>query len=274
MARDTPASALRWLAWVPLVALAAGCSSSSQLESIERQLVELQRQVLQLQRQTPTKEEIAELQQQAGTQARGLQRAQADIQQELHAVTVQIQQLEGRLEDTTHRLAQLSQQIAVTNQELKAFRAAPGVDVPRLGSGGPASGELADPTALYQTAYNDYLRGNFDLAILGFRQYLESFPGGDLADSAAYWIGESYYRQGKYAEAIRQLDAVLDQYPQSSRTPSALLRKGYAYLELGEQAKGVVHLQHVMRRFPGSDEASLARQQLVGLGIDPQNVGG
>lgn len=268
----TPASTLRWLAVIPLVLMSPGCSSN-QLDSIERQITDVQRQVLQIQRQTSTKDEIAELQQEAGSQTRSLLRAQADIQQELQAVTVLIQQLEGRLEDTNYRLAQLSQQIAATNQELKAFRAVPGLDLPRPGAGLPGAG-VADPTSLYQTAYNDYLRGNFDLAILGFRQYLEGFPDTDLADSAAYWIGESYYRQGKYAEAIRELDAVLDQYPRSARTASALLRKGYAYLELGEQAKGIVHLQHILRRFPGSDEANLARQQLVSLGIDPQQLGG
>jgi len=118
------------------------------------------------------------------------------------------------------------------------------------------------------------LRGNYDLAILGFRQYLESFGGTDLADNASYWIGESYYRQKRFQDAIREFDAVVSQYPNSDKVASALLRKGYAYLELGEQSKGVVQLQNVIRRYPKSDEANLARQQLGSLGIDPGQTGG
>jgi tol-pal system protein YbgF len=267
MSRLVPASLPRLSAAIVLV-LGAGACSSNQLTSIENQLADVQRQMLQIQKQTSTKDEIAELQQEAGAQTRNLLRAQADIQQELQTVSGLIQQLEGKLEDTNYRIAQLSQQIAATNQELKAFRAVPGVEGPRPGAGLPGAG--ADPESLYQTAYNDYLRGNFDLAILGFRQYLETFPTTDLADNAAYWIGESYYRQGKFGEAVRELDTVLNQYPSSDKTASALLRKGYAHVEMGEQAKGVVHFQHVIRRFPGSDEANLARQQLLALGIDPQ----
>jgi tol-pal system protein YbgF len=267
--RSASFAALLRLPIATLLAVTAGACSSSQLTSIEAQLADVQRQVLQIQKQTSTKDEIAELQQEAGSQTRNLLRAQADIQQELQTVSGLIQQLEGKLEDTNYRLSQLSQQIAATNQELKAFRAVPGIESPRPGSGLAGSGG-EDPEALYQTSYNDYLRGNFDLAILGFRQYLESFPNTDLADDAGYWIGESYYRQGKLNEAIRELDAVLNQYPNSNKTASALLRKGFAHLELGEQAKGVVHFQHVLRRFPSSDEANFARQQLIGLGIDPQ----
>ena len=260
---------------VALLVGATGCTSSSQLESIESQLADLQRQALQIQKQTSSKQEIATLQETASEQTQNLLKSQADIQVELREVASLIQQLEAKLEDTNYRLAQLSQQIAATNQELKTFRSTP--DLSSSGSAAPSLAPpgvgAADPQALYQTAYNDYLRGNYDLAILGFRQYLESFSRTDLADNAVYWIGESYYRQRKFQDAIREFDRVLDEYAASDKTASALLRKGYAYLELGEQSKGVVQLRQVLRRYPGSDEANLARQQLTSLGIDPGQLG-
>ena len=74
------------------------------------------------------------------------------------------------------------------------------------------------------------MRGNYDLAVLGFRQYLESFPDTELADNASYWIGESYYSQGKYQQAIREFDGILRRYPRSDKLASGLLKKGYAYL--------------------------------------------
>ena len=107
-----------------------------------------------------------------------------------------------------------------------------------------------------------------DLAMRGFRQYLESFPSTALAANATYWIGECHYRQKRFRQAIEQYDAVLNRYPRSDKTASALLKKGYAHLELGERSQGVVQLQHVLRQFPTSDEANLARQRLREIGVD------
>ena len=123
-----------------------------------------------------------------------------------------------------------------------------------------------DPQALCDTAYNDYLRGNYDLAILGFRRYSEAFPDTELADNATYWIGESYFSQAKYQQAIAQFDTILNDYPRSDKTASATLKKGYAYLELGLREQGEVQLRNVINRFPNSDEANLARQRLAASG--------
>jgi tol-pal system protein YbgF len=256
--------------FVTALGLSTGCSSTSQLDSIQAQLRDLQQQSLQIQKQTSSKQEIADLQEAQAERAEGLLRAQADIQLEMQAVASLIQQLQAKLEDTNYRLAQLSQQIAATNQELQTSRIAPTLGPLPDGSAGGNLGGVVDPGAQYQTAYNDYLRGSYDLAVLGFRQYLESFPDTDLADNASYWIGECYYRQRKFREATREFDRVLDRYPNSDKVASTLLRKGYAYLELGSQDQGVVQLQSVIRRYPESDEANLARQQLTSLGITPQ----
>ena len=115
----------------------------------------------------------------------------------------------------------------------------------------PAVIITSDPESLYQTAYNDYLRGSYDAAIREFEEYLANFPDTELADNAVYWIGESYYRQRMFRQAIDQFDEVLDRYPRSDKVPSAALKKGYAHLELGERSQGVAQLQYVVRQFPG-----------------------
>jgi len=241
----------------------AGCVSSSDIEGLRAQLAEVQRQVLQLQMQTSSKEEVANLQQNLKTQTEQLLQAEADRRADFGNLSSQISALQGQLEDTNYRLSQLSQQIASTNQDLKAVRSATSPGVPQP----PGIAPVSDPETLYQTAYSDYLRGNYDLALLGFRQYLESFPETDLADNASYWIGECYYRQQKYADAIAEYDKVLSQWPRSDKTASAQLKRGYAQIELGRKDEGVRQLQGVVRDFPNSDEANLARQRLQSLGV-------
>ena len=124
------------------------------------------------------------------------------------------------------------------------------------------------PTQIYQTAYRDYQRGNFELAISGFREFMQKYPTSDLADNASYWIAEGLFSQKKYAESIEQFDTVVNKYPKSDKVPGALLKKAYAYLALNDKARAIVQLQYVVHEHPTAQEASLARQKLKQLGVD------
>jgi tol-pal system protein YbgF len=273
------------LALLGLAAFAAatsGCVSSTDIEGLRSQISDVQRQVLTVQKQSSSKQEMESLGTSFGKQMDSLLKTEADMQVKLQELSTQIESLQSKLEDTNYRLVQLSQQIASTNQELKGLHGStdPGLAppsgpaVPNMPPGpvtlpaAPPASTGSDPQAVYNAAYNDYLKGNYDLAMRGFREYLDTFPATALAANATYWIGECFYRQRHYRQAIEQYDAVLNRYPRSDKTASALLKKGYAHLELGERAQGVVQLQHVLRQYPASDEANLARQRLRELGVD------
>ena len=244
--------------------LAGGCVSGSDIEEIHAKLSDIQRQVLALQQQTSSKDEVAQLGERIATQTDALLKSEADVQVSLEELSRQIEQLQANLGDTNYRLSQLSQQITATNQELMAVRNSLGSATGPGGAGPSASLTQPpdDPQALYDTAYNDYLRGNYDLAILGFRRYSAAFPDTELTDNATYWTGESYFSQAKYQQAIAQFDTILTEYPRSDKTASAILKKGYSYLELGLVEQGEVQLRNVIQQFPSSDEANLARQRL------------
>jgi len=262
-------SSLRALAAVAAVGL-TGCVSSTDMETLRGQLSELQRQVSYLQLQGSSKQEVAELQATIQQQTERLLRAEADMRVDLGSLSGQIGQLQGQLEDTNYRLAQLSQQIAAASQDLKVVRSAtaPPPEGPAAPGAQPGVAVATDPETLYQTAYSDYLRGAYDLALLGFRQYLDNYPETDLADNAVYWIGECFYRQQRYREAIVEYDRVLQEWPRSDKTASAMLKKGYAQIESGRRRDGIAGLERVIQTFPNSDEANLARQKLESLGVD------
>jgi len=239
------------------------------------QLTELQRQVSFLQLEGSSKQEVAELQATIQQQTERLLKTEADMRVDLGNLSGQLGQLQGQLEDTNYRIAQLSQQIAAASQDLKAVRSATApadatAAPPMPGGSAPGAAVVSDPETLYQTAYSDYLRGAYDLALLGFRQYLDSYPETDLADNAVYWIGECFYRQQRYREAIAEYDRVLQNWPRSDKTASAMLKRGYAQIESGARSNGVAALQQVIQIFPNSDEANLARQKLQSVGVDSQ----
>jgi tol-pal system protein YbgF len=259
-----------------------GCVTPQDIEGLNTQLADIQRQVLQIQKQAPSKEEVSSqvsgLQASVGRQMEALLKTEADMQVKLQDLSSQIDELQAKLEDTNYRLAQLSQQIAATNQELKTFRPPPPAAVPDGGEAQPAQppaqnpgsggGTGADPQALYNAAYNDYLKGSYDLAQREFQEYLANFPTTDLADNATYWIGECYYRQRRFRQAVEQFDTILQRYSRSDKAAAATLKKGYALLELGERSQGVTQLRNVIKQHPNSDEANLARQRLREIGVD------
>ena len=131
-------------------------------------------------------------------------------------------------------------------------------------------GEGVEPTGLspseaYGLAYNDYIKGNYDLALMGFRNFLSQYKNTSLASNAQYWMGESYYGQKKYRKAIGAFQQVVSEYPESNKVPGAVLKTGYSYMEMADRERGRLHLKKVIEDYPFSNEAKLARNRLAKL---------
>jgi tol-pal system protein YbgF len=123
-----------------------------------------------------------------------------------------------------------------------------------------ASVQSADE--LYRNALNDYAKGNYELAISGFRSQIELYPNSSLLPSARYWLGESYYSQKNYDQAIKELALLVKQYPDHPKVASAMLKQGFAYLEIGDKPKARTVLDNLLKQFPKSQEARWAKERL------------
>lgn len=267
---------------LPIIALAAllvlpSCVSSGDLERLEDRIIDLQDEVQALKRQASSKEEVERLNRELAEKTQSILRSNADVSVKVDAVEDRIENTQGSIEQTNYRIDRIVQQIAKNEREIEILKSmlrsgqAGGTEPviqEEVVVGGGQTPVPGDPIQLYQAAYRDYQRGNWELAIEGFNDFLDANPRSDLSDNAAYWIGESYYSQEKYREAIEQFDRVVSSYPNSDRVPVALLKKGLAYIELGQRAQGIVQLQYVVHEHPASPEAALAREKLRSLGID------
>ena len=271
---------LRFLAVTAAALAAAGCVSSSDFQAAQRQISELQEELANIKRTASSKEEVQNVNVRIAEQTETLLKSNATLVAKVDEMDDRIQNTQGAVEQATYRLDQISTQLSQTRRQMEDLQtnfAAIQARTAAPDGGGPATAEVivpapppstADPMQTYQAAYRDYQRGNFDLAIEGFRDFLSTSANSDLADNASYWIGESLFSQKKYREAIEQFDAVVNKYPKSDKVPGALLKKGYSYISIGERAQGVVQLQYVVHEHPRSQEASLARQRLKQLGIE------
>jgi tol-pal system protein YbgF len=260
--------------------LATSCASSSDMEKLQSQISDLQEQIAALKRTASSKEEVQNVNTRIADQTQTLLKSNATLVTKVDSIEDRLNNAQGSIEQTNYRLDRLVQQVTQTQHDvddLKASAAAQAAATPGPAQSTPAVSEVTvpapatssvNPLDTYQSAYRDYGRGNYDLAIAGFREVVAKAPKSDLADNAAYWIGESLYSQKKYREAIAQFDSVVTGYPKSDKVASALLKKGYAYIQLNEKNMGIVQLQYVVHEHPKSPEATKAREELKRLGVD------
>ncbi len=124
----------------------------------------------------------------------------------------------------------------------------------------PMSG--LSPQEVYNTAYADYLKGNFDLAMDGFKIYRDSFPESPLADNALYWIGECYFSQRNFSEAIDAFNELILNYPQGDKIAAAYLKKGLALAELGRNEEALVVFKLLTSKYPLEEEARIAQEKI------------
>lgn len=271
--------------------LLAGCVSPADVQKLQSEITELQDQIAQVKKSSSSKQEVENVNQKIVDQTNTLLKSNAQLVVKVQQIDEKMNEVNGRIETQGARVDHIAQQITQAQHDVEALKAAqaaaasaaavptapatpllgPAPPQPQPQTGGQmtvAAPATENPVEVYNTATRDYSKGNFDLAIAGFRDFMQKNPNSDLSDNAAYWVGESLYLQKKYSEAIEAFDVVVNRYAKSDKVPGALLKKAYAYLALGDKARAIVQLQYVVHEHSKSEEAALARQKLKQLGVD------
>ncbi|MCJ7587994.1 MAG: tetratricopeptide repeat protein [Candidatus Aminicenantes bacterium] len=211
------------------------------------------------------------------------QGAQAGLKEDLKALPSQYQVLADKLELISLQLARVSEDL-LTLRPAAAAAATPETAGPNKAdkkepdkkpepdkAAKEAAGRVASPLTnlspqeVYNTAYTDYLKGNFDLATEGFRIYREQFQESPLADNALYWIGECSFSQKKFEEAIGHLDEMILNYPQSDKIAAAYLKKGLSLMEMGRKEEAISVFKLLVGKFPLENETKVAQQKIKDL---------
>jgi len=277
------------VAWAGLsvgVLLISGCALQSDLVDVQMDLEKIQQEQAQIKKllEGPDRQ-------------RGFpdttQKAQSELVIRIDQLAMDLQSLQGKLEENRHALAQLMEKADQqnfkaneldsrlqglesrltahpesaptsqdTNREVKP--PSPSEDKKVLLPGRPPLSSLT-PMEIYNLAYNDYLKGNYDLAATGFQSFLKQFPDSTLAPHAQYWLGECYYSKKDFLKAIEFFDRVTKNYPKSEKVVTALLKGGLSYLEVGDKVKARAYLKKVLEEYPLSNEANLAKNKLAEL---------
>jgi tol-pal system protein YbgF len=191
----------------------------------------------------------------------------ADILTELETIDGRLDQLDAQIADVGDRLDRVSRRVGAGRGDITPTKpeSLPGTHPE------PAKPDTAKPVPdtvglaedqLYNTAYLDFTRGKYDVAISEFRRYLASFSSSDNADNAQYWIGECFYSLGKLDSAEAGFRQVVVGFPKGNKVPAAEYKLGLVYLAQNRKAESTNQFRRVVREYPGSSEAKLAQERL------------
>ncbi len=245
---------------VGFAAVAAPARAANRdMERLQIQVATLQTQIGDLQKTAEDNlREIRRLNEQLAAQSVTLEKAMQDARAQDEALRV-------TLKDVNDRLSELT-------AERSAAPSGPSFGTFPQGAGTAPTGEPGSPQAppqslpapreLYSQAYADYARGNYDVAIQGFQEYLKDYPGTDFSDNAQYWIGECLYGKQKYSDAVEAWNTLLRDYPSSDKLPDARFKKGLALERLGRRSQALVEYRYVADRYPNSEAGRKARERL------------
>ena len=119
--------------------------------------------------------------------------------------------------------------------------------------------EIADR---YRAAIVLYGQNKYPEARAAFQSVLEADSGGELADNALFWIGETYFAASDWPNAMTYYRRVAHDYADQNKAPDALYKLALAQVKTGDLALARQTLQEVITRYPYSAPASSAKAEL------------
>lgn len=218
-------------------------------------------------------------------QSAGNRKAFADHKLLIDNVAEGVRILREKADDTNVRLSTVSQELEAVRQAVSSMPAtgaplAPGQEpaagtenaVPPNGAAGvpppaPSAGgaPLISPQKMFDNAYSDYMAGHYDIAIIGFTTFINSFPRHDKVDDAQLNIGQSLYGAGQYQEAAAAFQKVISNYPQADSVPTAYYKLGLTFDALKQVENARQAYQTLIQKYPTAYEAILAKQRMDSL---------
>ena len=196
----------------------------------------------------------------------------ADRGEDLRAMRREVTALEQQIDEFTIRIGELAEASAGTGGNSTGPQVGAAMPPARgqrtVDDGAPAAAVNDDALALYNGAYNDYLRDNHELCIQGFEEYLRRYPTSARAANSRYWIGICHRELGRPDQARREFQQLIADYPASELAADAMFNDAMILRDLGRTADAAQTFTRLIQAYPTRDAAFLACGQLEELDVE------
>ncbi len=246
------------------VALQSGCYGR-QIYEIETKAARQEKTIASLEDSLAmSRRAIAEMDSIVGKESVPYRSQRADMGSRMDELQTRVEILEALVKENRYRISQ-----ATLRGGMAGGATGPG---PAGGAAARNDSVMAQASLaqhLFETAYVDFTKGDFESAIAGFSDFVSGFPMTDFSDDAQFMIGRSHFLLGDYDDAIAELRKVLDNYPSGDRVPPAMYNLGLCYIEIDDIETAREYFKIVVSRYPTTMEAREAQSTLDTLPPPP-----
>ncbi len=192
------------------------------------------------------KKEVSKLQ----LKCASLESKQAEMYSKFEENLVNTDTANASIQELYKKMAQLSQnlkdmEVTVNNQKKDS-----------------SAGNVQLPSKVYESAYNSFLLGKYEMAIVEFKSFLKQYKDHDLAAQAQYYIAESMYLQNNFADAYEEYKKIESLYPNSEFISASRLKMALCLEQLNKKEDSIIVLQSIIKDYPKSAEAFTAKEKI------------
>ncbi len=173
------------------------------------------------------------------------------------------------------KMEELNQNLAVSNENLsqvdaQIFNLSSKLDdINAVVQGGQAAAGQNNavmlPSDIFNEAKSHLNKQSYDLAVTGFKLYIDKYPDGENIQQAYIFLGDAYSALGQARPAAIAYATVLQKFPESKVIPTARLKYARSIIPLGKMEESKRYLKSIIQDFGRSPEAQLAKEELANL---------
>jgi TolA-binding protein len=198
-----------------------------------------------------------------------------------------VDQMQDEFRAVATTMADLVQRINAQDAKLKdisdAIRtlaaAAPAQAAPPPASGSASAPAAPDPCggmsaeSLWENARRDKSKGNLEIAMTEFKNYVTCFGDTANAPVAQYERGMMYFNSAEsdpkyYEDAAKAFDDGVTRFPENPQTQEMLYYKAVSLMKADHRTDAVNGFKEYLKRYPTGKHVANAHQNLKTLGMD------
>ena len=115
------------------------------------------------------------------------------------------------------------------------------------------------PADKYEFATSFLKVGDYNMAEIALREFVDTHPDNDLSGNAQYWYAETFRIRQLYTDAASAYLEGYQKYPQSEKAPINLLKLGVSLVQIGEKDQGCLMIAGVKTQYPNATQSVLQK---------------
>ncbi|GAD79029.1 tol-pal system protein YbgF [Vibrio ezurae] len=202
---------------------------------------------------------------------RNSNRVQANLQQQVDELSMDLSELHGQLEKSAHEREQLVErqkelfiELDRMRTELADIKKAPAAQPAQATPEGQYSSNQGEQQA-YQSAVDLILKNkDYDAATVALEQFQKDFPESVYSANASYWLGQLYFSKKNDVESAKAFASVVS-HEKSNKRADALVKLGDIAVRNNSAAAAKKYYQQAIDEYPNTGSANSAKQKLSKL---------